>query len=1162
MVDRQTDVPPTKPFDPSPHNNDNNNATLQKTAPNNHRKGLTYFFSLYPKMWTLPSLEEIETTLRDPSSPIGKRMRAAYYAKQHFLDDRQNESDDDDEGPSIPEKSQRILDVLCEQVYVKEHGSLLRHEFAYVLGQMACEQACVTLERLLRKDDDCVMVRHEAAEALGAIASPRSVQVLQETRDRYQGTCDELSDTCLLALNRIQATDEDDDSNMAVGCACMLAPFSSIDPVKADPLHAHLSTLQIGDILCDISAPLLERYRAMFSLRNRGGEDSVLQLCRALVQDTSSPLLRHEVAFVLGQLQHPSSIDALVESLSRKDEHTMVRHESAEALGAIEGNAEEWNRIETTLLNYQQDSDRAVADSCIVALDAADYFGNHVTAEDGDVDEDDDPATESTPATSFGQQKRASEVQANCARKQVLAQHFNVLTETTSHTTNDNKVSITVNPYRVLALYKFVSPKISTEELPTLQAEIEETCRQHKALGTLLLAEEGINGTICYPLNDANHDDDDDKLLDFLQHKFNNSLRTRVSKADRPVFARLKIKIKKEIVTMHRDDTAGSDAMTCDPSKMVGEYVKPQDWNRLLLDPDTLVVDTRNQYEIDVGTFRNAVNPHTQNFVEFPDWMKQNVAGDKAPKKIAMFCTGGIRCEKATNACLQLVPEGVPVYHLEGGILAYLNDIPPEESLFDGDCYVFDQRVAVTHGLKPSTTYQDSCHGCRHPLSKDDMARPDFVDGVSCRYCANKLTEEQRERYQSRQRQIDLAKKGKPTSHDAFLRDAPIVNSQAPPAAVSKPKKDASASVNNAVRMKSTSSSNAKVIESLSHLIDYVKNDKSCSTNPPTLSHYRDIPEEVQKAYTLIDNGAQMIHSTATKYTLVGKINLKDQVKLGTDLLRGCELIGAALHVLLQDHSGCSRAVRHLTQRAALAIFINVLHLVEAFEDGSALDGNVGAQMTGAVWEACDEVLNKLLPKGNRNAIRRELFTWQKEIQDTMEEFQDMIDLGPADGIDGNDDAGDEEDEDDFFGMDGEEQYDVKDFPIAKACLHIIKNSRGNMKIAVETCEVLGEKHQAAQDDGYLASILQVLSYARSVGEGVTDLGSLLYPPICDNLGELQSQVAKQMHFIKALQEYILGLEGMPSKITELASILSHAIDARQEEFDQAVVAAGGNKST
>lgn len=333
-------------------------------------------------------------------------------------------------------------------------------------------------------------------------------------------------------------------------------------------------------------------------------------------------------------------------------------------------------------------------------------------------------------------------------------------------------------PHRVLALYKFVTPKFSVECLPTLQAELYANCEKYHAKGTLLLAPEGINGTICYPFtgiasaedqesnndsynhpNNNNNNDDDDKLLSFLQSKFGQDLRIRVSKANFKVFPRLKVKIKTEIVTLHCDN--------CDPTERKGIYVKPEEWNALLQDPDCLVVDTRNEYEVRVGTFRNAINPHTQNFVEFPEWMQHHLAGmedrhgngDKVPpKKVAMFCTGGIRCEKATNVCQTLVPSDVPVYHLEGGILAYLDSIPPEESLFDGDCYVFDQRVAVTYGNQPSAKFINSCKACRHPLCKEDMESHEYVEGLSCRWCYESLTDKQKERFASRQRQVEIAR--------------------------------------------------------------------------------------------------------------------------------------------------------------------------------------------------------------------------------------------------------------------------------------------------------------------------------------------------------------------------------------------------------------------
>jgi deoxyhypusine monooxygenase len=359
-------------------------------------------------MWTTPPFEELKATLEDPTSPIGKRMRAAYYCKQIFVNAEKNNED-----------ANEIVELLCTQVFETRHGSLLRHEFAYVLGQMQTPLACETLHQLLEASEDCVMVRHEAAEALGAIASQESTEVLQSTYDRYTGKLDELADTCRLALLRIQ------NPRAQVGCACMLGPYSSVDPVAADPQHADFSTEKIGDILCDESLDLTERYRAMFSLRNRAGEACVQQLCRALLEDQSSPLLRHEVAFVLGQLQHPSSIDALEASLARKQEHVMVRHESAEALGAIDvTDSAQWQRIESILTKYQKDEILAVAESCIVALDAAEYWGHAINAEGEDsVDEEEKNGEDDAPSN-FGHQKRMDEKAFTA--KGILAQHFNV----------------------------------------------------------------------------------------------------------------------------------------------------------------------------------------------------------------------------------------------------------------------------------------------------------------------------------------------------------------------------------------------------------------------------------------------------------------------------------------------------------------------------------------------------------------------------------------------------------------------------------------------------------------------------------------------------------------------------------------------------------------
>jgi len=327
-----------------------------------------------------------------------------------------------------------------------------------------------------------------------------------------------------------------------------------------------------------------------------------------------------------------------------------------------------------------------------------------------------------------------------CAPSQLKARQMATITNAE---TKEHKSA----PHRVLALYKFVEPRVPKATLQGLQQELYEECQKRRAKGTLLLAEEGINGTICYPFAE---EQDDDRLIGFLQKKFGDGLRIRISHANFNVFPRMKVKIKSEIVTLHQED--------CHPTECKGEYVKSEKWNELLKDPDCLVVDTRNEYEVHVGTFRNAINPHTQNFVEFPEWMEQHLVGDKAPKKIAMFCTGGIRCEKATNACRKLVPNDVAVYHLEGGILAYLDEVKPEESMFDGECYVFDQRVAVTYGNRPSAKFTDSCKACRHPLSKEDLESNAYVEGLSCAWCVEKLTEKQKERFESRQRQVQIAR--------------------------------------------------------------------------------------------------------------------------------------------------------------------------------------------------------------------------------------------------------------------------------------------------------------------------------------------------------------------------------------------------------------------
>lgn len=271
-------------------------------------------------------------------------------------------------------------------------------------------QSCLVLEQVLMNDDDCVMVRHECAEALGAIGADRSRNALEKVMEAHPDR-PELSDTCRLALDVIQwRANGGDPEDEPAACACMLNPYSSIDPAPPHPSHQDKTAAELGDILCNFELPIFERYRAMFSLRNKGGKDCVEQLCRALTDDTSSSLLRHEVAYVLGQMQHPSSVEALEVSLRRQDEHEMVRHESAEALGAIEGR---WDDCERILEEFTKDDNIVVRESCLVALDAADYWGHN----GGCNGEDDGSETETA---SFTQQKN------NEPPNRILVGHFNV----------------------------------------------------------------------------------------------------------------------------------------------------------------------------------------------------------------------------------------------------------------------------------------------------------------------------------------------------------------------------------------------------------------------------------------------------------------------------------------------------------------------------------------------------------------------------------------------------------------------------------------------------------------------------------------------------------------------------------------------------------------
>ncbi|PST20117.1 hypothetical protein C7U61_15730 [Rhizobium sp. JAB6] len=295
----------------------------------------------------------------------------------------------------------------------------------------------------------------------------------------------------------------------------------------------------------------------------------------------------------------------------------------------------------------------------------------------------------------------------------------------------------TTGAFLVAALYHFVSlPRFESLREPLLAL-----CEENGVKGTLLLAHEGINGTI------AGTDAAIGKVLTFLraQPEF-AGLEHKESRASKMPFVRMKVKLKKEIVTMGVEDI--------DPTKVVGTYVAPKDWNTLISDPDTIVIDTRNDYETAIGIFKGAVDPKTKTFREFPEWVRENMGLHNKPK-IAMYCTGGIRCEKATAFMKQ---QGFDeVYHLKGGILKYLEEVPPEESLWEGACFVFDERVSVEHGLKEGN--HKLCHACRNPITSEEVTSPFYEVGVSCSHCYHERSEEDRERYRERQRQIALARK-------------------------------------------------------------------------------------------------------------------------------------------------------------------------------------------------------------------------------------------------------------------------------------------------------------------------------------------------------------------------------------------------------------------
>jgi UPF0176 protein len=294
-------------------------------------------------------------------------------------------------------------------------------------------------------------------------------------------------------------------------------------------------------------------------------------------------------------------------------------------------------------------------------------------------------------------------------------------------------------PVCVVALYKFNA----IDDCAKVRGPLATVCCAHGVKGTLLLAHEGINGTI------AGSDYAIDQVLEHIRNLVGeDNLEVKYSRAKAQPFHRMKVRIKLEIVTMGEPDL--------DLLQNAGRYVSPEDWNALIREPGTILIDTRNDYEVAVGTFAGAINPQTKTFREFPAWFRgerERLLGDGVAPKVAMFCTGGIRCEKATT---YLKAQGLDdVYHLKGGILKYLEEIPREQSLWEGECFVFDERVTVAHGVAPGT--YTLCRACRRPVSETGRGSELYEEGVSCPACHGQRSSEQQARCRERHRQECLA---------------------------------------------------------------------------------------------------------------------------------------------------------------------------------------------------------------------------------------------------------------------------------------------------------------------------------------------------------------------------------------------------------------------
>ena len=293
--------------------------------------------------------------------------------------------------------------------------------------------------------------------------------------------------------------------------------------------------------------------------------------------------------------------------------------------------------------------------------------------------------------------------------------------------------------YKVAAFYNFLV--LIDQDILLIKEQLTTLATSQEIKGTILLASEGVNGTVCGTENGINL-----FIRKIKQLLKISDINVKYSWTEKQAFRRFKARKKKEIVTIGLGQI--------NPSKSVGKYVKASEWNEFIDDPGTIVIDTRNEYEIKIGNFSGAINPHTSSFREFPGWVQRYLKPlieENPALKIGMYCTGGIRCEKASS---YLIEEGFSdVHHLEGGILKYLEDVSPESSLWDGECFVFDQRVSLGHDLLPGS--HRMCHACGLPISPEDLKKSTYIKGLQCEACVNKFTDRDRARFAERQRQID-----------------------------------------------------------------------------------------------------------------------------------------------------------------------------------------------------------------------------------------------------------------------------------------------------------------------------------------------------------------------------------------------------------------------